>query len=557
MKPVVILGGGINGAALARELTLNRIPVHVVDIADIASGATAYSSRLIHGGLRYLEHGDFRLVRESLEERKRLLKLAPHLVKPLCLHIPSSRRLGGFWAATRRFLGMKAKSRQRGAWLIRAGLSLYDRYANDNSLPRHKSMHSNAADALPLDAEEFPYQSAYWDGQVHYAERLVVAMLEDARRTAEANRIDFAVTPYGDATLQRSTLFVRHVRGHATHDVGIELAPSMVVNATGAWLDHTLARLEVDQETPLVGGTAGSHILTANAELKQRLNGRGVYAEAKDGRPFFVLPFGNLTLIGTTDIKFQGDPRDARATPGEIAYLIDSTNHLFAGLQFSRQDVALHYCGIRPLPQSKSKDPGAITRDHQIVENPDAGVPMISLVGGKLTTARAFAEEVADLIIERLNLRRTATSEDRPLPGAIHLHEAMMDAETERARLAQQADLSPESVAAIWDLYGDETSDVLEECQRRWPETAAKLLPDSVLPESLVRYAIHCEWVTTIDDLISRRLMLLFSGQLTSAALQRLAQILSEEGIFEESKIPAQVTACRNALQDRYGLKLN
>ncbi|MDA7979975.1 MAG: glycerol-3-phosphate dehydrogenase/oxidase [Pirellulales bacterium] len=558
MKPVVILGGGINGAALARELTVNRIPVHVVDLADIASGATAYSSRLIHGGLRYLEHGDFRLVKESLAERTRLLTLARHLVKPLCLHVPSTRRVGGLWAAAKRILGFQAKpATRRGAWLVRMGLSLYDRYAKDSTLPKHTSMRTGADAAVPLDANKYPFQSAYWDAQVPYAERLVVAVLEDARRAAEDNAVSFSVTPYGDSLLQGSTLFVRYVRGVPRHQVGVEFLPSLIVNATGAWLDSALDRLEVSSPSQLINGTAGSHLLTVNTKLEGQLGGKGVYAEAQDGRPFFVLPFGRFTLIGTTDLAFDGDPRKARATDDEISYLLDAVNGIFPTVGLLREDVSLQYCGVRPLPQNDSSDLGAISRDHRIVEHEGASVPLISLVGGKLTTARALAAEAAAMIAARLNVPCKTTTESRALPGSVELAKGSVEEQPEKDKIAESTGHTPETVEAVWSLYGDETSVVLEECQQRWPTSAITLLPGTNLPEALARYATHHEWAYTIDDLVSRRLMLLFQGPIRSELLQRLGEILAEEGIFDSNGIYAQVTACRNALNDRYGLQIS
>lgn len=540
---------------MARELALNRIPVHVVDLNDIASGATAYSSRLIHGGLRYLEYGEFRLVQESLAERQRLLKYAPHLVKPLRLHIPAHGRFGGFWSAVKRFFGLNAKGGRRGAWLIRIGLSLYDRYAGTSSLERHETLRSSQPQALPIDARKYPWQCIYSDGQVHYAERLVIAMLEDARRAAAKNRVEFAVTPYGDVTLQERILFVRYLRGSSRHEIGEELHPSVLVNATGAWVDLTLSQLERPEKEPLMGGTAGTHIVTGHSELRKRLAGRGIYAEASDGRPFFVLPFGDLTLIGTTDLPYAGDPRKARATPAELTYLVDSTRQLFNGLEFTADDIAWHYCGVRPLPNSQGRSTGAITRDHKIVEHTGTSLPMLSLVGGKLTTARALADQAADKIISLLNVRRIESSVDRPYPGGSRLAEGDVNVAGEKSALAKERGLSRESIDAIWDLYGDESGSVLDECAQRWPDNW-QLIPGTVLPECLARYAIDHEWVHTIDDVISRRLMLLFHERLELKTVVRLAEILAEEGCHSEEQVSAQVTACRNALADRYGITL-
>ena len=306
-----------------------------------------------------------------------------------------------------------------------------------------------------------------------------------------------------------------------------------------------------------MGGTAGSHILTANAQLQAKLGGKGVYAEAKDGRPFFVLPFGAMTLIGTTDIRFAGDPRNVRASEAELAYLVESVNEIFPDIKLTQQEIALHYCGVRPLPKANSKDPGAVTRDHKILEHENVKVPMLSLVGGKLTTARALAQEAADKIIEQLHLRRVESTEDRPYPGAFHLVEGTIDAGQEKSRLVKETGFSRETIDAVWSLFGDESAHVLDECRRQWPGDGNQLLPGTQMPQGLARYAVRHEWAHTIDDVISRRLMLLFQGSIQTETLQRLGEILAAEGAFPASQATAQVTACRNALADRYGLQIS
>ena len=191
-RPVLILGAGINGAAIARELLLNRVPVCVVDTADICSGATAFSSRLIHGGLRYLEHGELDLVRESLAERTRLLRLAPQFVKPLRLFIPTRKRFSGLVRAARSFLGRTSNPTPRpvprGFWLVRMGLWLYDTYAKDPQLPRRSVHRLDDVHVPRVDAGKYRWLSSFYDAQIVYPERFVLALLEDARRLGATTR---------------------------------------------------------------------------------------------------------------------------------------------------------------------------------------------------------------------------------------------------------------------------------------------------------------------------------------------------------------------------------
>src|SRR5687768_15761238 len=208
-RPVLILGGGINGAAAARELLLNGVPVWLVDTADLAFGATAYSSRLIHGGLRYLEFAEFSLVRESLEERARLLRLAPHLVKPLRLFIPVRNSWGGLTQAAGKFLGLPLqtkKSAHRGLRVVQVGLWLYDRYSKGGSLPP-RSLHNLGEDGVPAVSGNVARRLwAYSDAQITYPERLVIDFLTDARQLAKEKGIDFRVLTYSRAMLRGSAV---------------------------------------------------------------------------------------------------------------------------------------------------------------------------------------------------------------------------------------------------------------------------------------------------------------------------------------------------------------
>src|SRR5262245_43816919 len=220
---VLILGAGINGAALARELALNSVGIVVVDTRDIAAGATAYSSRLIHGGLRYLEYGDFALVRESLAERTRLLRLAPQFVRPLRLYIPIRNRFGGLMQASRRFLGLKDRPHEsthsafriphsalsRGLWTVRFGLWLYDKYARDPTLPKHDSHRATDPDVVPVDRSKYRWVCSFSDAQIVFPERFTLALLNDARQIAAAQGSEFRVLTYHQATLVETSVQIR------------------------------------------------------------------------------------------------------------------------------------------------------------------------------------------------------------------------------------------------------------------------------------------------------------------------------------------------------------
>ncbi len=567
---VLILGAGINGAAIARELALNGVGVAVVDERDLAAGTTSYSSRLVHGGLRYLEHGDFELVRESLQERTRWLRLAPHLVRPLRLFIPIENRFGGFGAAVRSFLGMrpgKGRKRQgkpRGLWTVRAGLWLYDRYAQDRSLARSQAFRLPSKRAPAVNREKYRWACAYYDAQLRFPERFTLELLVDARDAAMHTGANFRLYTY------------HHVRKRG-RDIEIipngldipttTLRPSAIVNATGAWADSTLAELGVPS-TPLIGGTKGAHLITYRRELVEQLGGDAIYAEAQDGRPIFLLPFGEGVLVGTTDEPFSGDPDSVRCSPAEVRYLIDAVSQVFPQLELGEEDVDLVYCGVRPLPASGPTTPAAITRRHWLVNHENQDVPTYSVVGGKLTTCRSLAESAADTILDRLGRKRIASSRDLPLPGGRLVELSDSDDLADRGDLVdrgQTADrndatwqpggLSGGTMAAVGALDGARAKLVLRaaigDCESN-KTGAVELLDGTAFPVAIARYMADHEWVRRIDDFVERRLMLLYHRRLTRQCLQQLALVLVEAKALGLDEMESAVAAVEARLKERF-----
>jgi len=508
-RPVLILGGGINGAAVARELVLNGLSVWLVDTADLAFGATAYSSRLIHGGLRYLEFGEFSLVKESLDERTRLLKLAPHLVKPLRLFIPVRNSWGGFVQSAGRFLGLPTKSKKnvhRGLRVVQVGLWLYDRYSRDGALPPRSLHRLNEAGVPAVSPDVARRLWAYSDAQITFPERLVIDLLADAREVAQARGIDFRVLTYHRAALSNDAVEISPSDKHAAGEFTIK--PAAIINATGAWVDSTLAKLPLPSRR-LMGGTKGSHFLTFHQRLAELLKGQGVYTEARDGRPVFLLPFCGGTLVGTTDIAFEGDPATAVATEQELEYLLAVVAGIFPGAGLQRADIAMHQCGVRPLPYVDARTPAAITRRHQLVWNDAAPLPLASLVGGKLTTCRSLAEETCSAVLARLGRKPTATSRDRFIPATI----------VDQSLAARGTGSTALSAAAIDD-------------------------------------AIQNEWVIHLEDLVERRLMFHFSPHLSRSTLANLAYALVEHGKLEPDGVEKSIDRCAARLTSHFGLQL-
>jgi glycerol-3-phosphate dehydrogenase len=379
---VIIIGAGINGAGIARDATMRGLRVLLIDKGDIASGTSSASTRLIHGGLRYLEHFEFGLVRESLRERETLLRIAPHLVKPLPITIPIY------------------KQSKRGPLTVRAGMIAYDLLSIGKSLPRHRMLsRSETLQQSPgLNPDGLLASALYFDAQVEFAERLVVDNALDARdRGAE-------VVTYAPVTKiiaeDRAVTGVEFVSDGETQVA----RANVVINAAGPWVDELLER--VPFQTPrLIGGTKGSHIVVPAFPGASK---NAIYLEAQsDRRPFFIIPWNGNYLIGTTDVRFEEDPDNVRSETWEIDYLLAETNHAFPGARLTHDQILFTYSGVRPLPWTRNEDEQNITRQHFIREHPKLK-NLLSIVGGKLTTYRSLAEECVDLIFRKLGRQSPA-----------------------------------------------------------------------------------------------------------------------------------------------------
>jgi glycerol-3-phosphate dehydrogenase len=547
---VLILGAGINGCALARELALNGVSVWVVDSADIAAGATAGSSRLVHGGLRYLEYGEFDLVKESLAERARLVRLAPQFVRPLQLWIPVASRLGGVIGAIGRFFGWKfwpAPKAQRGVVLVRAGLVFYDAYAHDPQWPKYQVARTSTPGTLPVDAGKYRWLLSYFDAQVAFPECLTAALLEDARSISETQGLDFRVLTYSKTTLSGSTVQVVPMADNVGSAVTFD--PAVIVNATGAWVDETLERLHVPSER-LIGGTKGTHFFTFNRRLRDALQSQGIYAEANDGRPIFITPLHDTVLVGTTDVPFEGSPTEVAASEAELRYLLDAVNAILPEVRLDWSDIDFHTSAVRPLPRVTAATTGAITRRHALIKNEAAEVPLYSIVGGKLTTMRSLAESTAGTVLTELGRSATISSRDRHIPGG---EDYPSDAAALVARIGEIADrtgFSTDSVRAVWRLCGTQTEKYLSLSPER------ELLPDTSLPCSYARAAIDRQWASTLADLVERRLMLLYHQRLTRACLVRLAELLVDAGRLATVDVESTVASEVQRLATRYGKRI-
>jgi len=392
---LVIIGAGINGAAVARDASMRGLRVLLLEKNDIGSGTTAWSTRLIHGGLRYLEHAEIGLVRESLREREILLRIAPHLVKPIPIVLPI-------------YVGQR-----RGSFTVRTGMIAYDLLSFDKSLNAHRRLSRSELLLLAPGINQEGLRSAflYYDAQVEFAERLtletVLSAVENGAQVKTYATVDGFLT--ADERINGVT-YTDQLTGKR-----FDVRSRLIINASGPWVDLLLDGSHPSSAPPLIGGTKGSHLIV------QSFSGApttAVYVEAAvDHRPIFVIPWNGKYLIGTTDIRYSGSLDNVVISEQEIEYLLNETNRLFPTAHLSRDSILFTYSGIRPLAYANNKDEEAITRRHFIHEDPLNG--LISLVGGKLTTHRRLAAQTVDLCCRRLarEVPESATATIR-LPGA-------------------------------------------------------------------------------------------------------------------------------------------
>lgn len=561
-RTVVVLGAGINGAALARELALSGVGVVVADVEDLAGGATAWSTRLIHGGLRYLEYGEIGLVRESLQERNRLVRLAPHLVRPLEFYLPLSRRSGGLMAAAARLVGRESWARSwedgrgRGSRAVGLGLTLYDLLAAGAGWPRHRMVRAGAAGMPPVDPRAFPLGAVYSDAQLLFPERFTVELLVDGRAVAASTGARFDVCTHRRLRLDASGRL--DIGPSPRGGDALALRPDAIVNATGAWVDRTLDScfpgMPHGGGPSLIGGTKGSHLVLRCPPLREALGQHGIYAEAADRRPVFVLPFGPvLVLVGTTDIPFHGDPAEARADEDEIGYLLAAVGRLFPQMVVRREDVQQHYCGVRPLPAGGGSSPAGITRRHLLVRHRDAPLPAWSIVGGKLTTCRSLAELSAAEVLRALDLPVRATSRERPLPGG-YGQAQRPDLLRRVAAAAERSGIGDAEVVArpLVDLFGSRAVDVWGGAGATAAGEPARLRGVD-LPAAAVGLCVRDEWAVTLEDVVERRLMLAFHERLCRDTLTDVAAALVRSGALEPDRARGAVESCAARLAARYG----
>jgi glycerol-3-phosphate dehydrogenase len=518
---VIVIGAGINGAGIARDAAMRCLKVFLLDKGDMASGTTAWSTRLIHGGLRYLEHGEVGLVRESLRERERLLRLAPHLVRPLPMLIPIYEHA------------------RRGVFKIRAGMVAYDLLSYDKSLKRHRmlSREETLGRAPGLQMEGLRGAAIYYDAQIEYAERLVFENVLSASQHGAViqtyARVDSFIIEDGCV---RGVEFT-NLLDNSTQSV----RSSLTVNVSGPWVDEVLAETHHPLER-MICGTKGSHLVVDEFPGAPP---DALYAEAHaDGRPFFIIPWNNLYLIGTTDLPYNGDLENVSADEAEIDYLLAETNRVIPQARLRREDVLYTYSGIRPLPCRTGRDPSGITRRHSIRDHAASLNGFISIVGGKLTTYRNLSEQAVDLLFKKLG-RESPECEtaQASLPGA-----SVEDFAAFCEEFKANSNLPETVINRLLKIYGTRAKDVLELAAGD-PELLKPFSPQTGAIGAEVLFSFRDEMAQTLTDCLMRRTLVGLNAAAGLDAIEAAASVAQKYLGWDDERVEREIADYRSYVQ--------
>ena len=501
-------------------MALQGIDVLLIERADYCSGASAASSHMVHGGIRYLENGEFRLVKEAVRERNRLIENAPHLVKPLPTTFPIFKWFSGLLNAPLKFLGLLDRPSERGAIVIKLGMMLYDYYTRtQKTVPRHNFRNTQESLALfPALNPEILFTGTYYDGAMPSPERIAIEVLLDALEAnprATALNYTRVVSADGDTVVIQDELTGERY----------PIRPKVVVNAAGPWIDFV--NQAMGKPSAFISGTKGSHLILDHPELRQAIGENEFFFENKDGRIVLIFPLADKVMIGTSDIRIE-DPDEAVITEAEVDYFFEMIGRVFPGIHTNRSQIVYTFSGVRPLQHTESGRTGQISRDHLVkaIEPGEAlNFPVLSLIGGKWTSFRAFSEHATNRVLERLGTERIQSTIALPIGGSKGYPKTPLERDAMFKNLREITEIETERLNHLFESYGTKTGKLLKEYATE-TSTMLATLPEISVGEIL--FILAEEDVIHLDDLILRRTMLGKLGKITPDSLREIAQICKE-----------------------------
>lgn len=542
---VCVLGGGINGLSVFRELALQGVNVLLVEKNDYCSGASAALSRMVHGGLRYLENGELGLVQESLVERDRLLRNAPHHVAPLPTTVPTFDVFSGLGNSIIRFLGLTRRPSRRGAVAIKVGLETYDFLTRKRALmPKHQFRGRRRTLAKwPALNPAVRSSATYYDAWVSHPERIGIEILRDGL-SAGAN-----AAALNHAVLDQSAAGGFRLRDGVSGET-LTIRPVLIINATGGWIDIANGTLfpENLRPGPLMGGTKGSHLIIDHPGLHDMLDGHMIYYENEDGRICILFPYLGKVLVGSTDIRVD-DPDAVRCEKAERDYILQSLAFVLPGITLRPEEIVFQFSGVRPLPTSKDSFTGRIPRNHfcSMIERDDGGPPVLCMIGGKWTTFRSFGALAADMALERLGRVRSVDTTERSFGGGRDFPD---DRHGWLQQLSYASGLCEDRVAILFKRYGTDAAMIAQFISAG----ADHAMPHAGYSAREVEYLIRHEAVEHLDDLLLRRTTLAISGELSQLMTDAVLAILAAEKGWPPQRIIEERTRFLSLLGDRHGV---
>ncbi|WP_279483458.1 glycerol-3-phosphate dehydrogenase [Aureimonas sp. SK2] len=490
---VFIIGGGINGCGIARDAAGRGYSVGLAEAKDLGSGTSSWSTKLIHGGLRYLEHYEFRLVRESLMEREVLWGIAPHIIQPLRFVLPHHSGL-------------------RPSWLLRLGLFLYDHIGGRKKLAATRTVDLSGPLGAPLKPE-FAKGFEYSDARVDDT-RLVVLNARDAAGRGASIRVRTRVT----AARREGEGWAVTLEDGETGAVETVFA-RFLVNAAGPWIDRVIQSAFDRPDAHNIRLVQGSHIVMR----KLFDHDRAYIFQNADGRIIFAIPYhGDFTLVGTTDRDYSGDPSDVAITEEETTYLLQAASEYFEK-PLRREDIVWSFSGVRPLFDDHASKAQEATRDYVLKVDKSAGAPVLNIFGGKITTYRRLSEDVVEAIEKALGAKGRAWTGAAPLPGGDFPVDGLAALEGKLAAAAPS--LSAETRARLVRAYGTDAIAMATEAGGDWGRDLGH-----GLTEREVAWLVRNEWARTAEDVLWRRSKLgLRFGTGETAALEEFLGCLGPQ----------------------------
>ncbi|MHC1740981.1 MAG: FAD-dependent oxidoreductase [Anaerolineaceae bacterium] len=542
---VLIVGAGINGIGAFRDLALNGIKVLLIDRGDFCSGASAASSHMAHGGIRYLENGEFRLVHEAVQERNRMIENAPHVVRPLPTVIPIFKFWSGLLNAPFKFLNLLNKPAERGAFVIKVGLIFYDSFTRkQKTVPTHEFYNrQRSLEMYPRLNSKVEFTALYYDGQILSPERYSIDLISDAEGEGSHARAVNYVSLQGK--VGGDVLLKDEVSGEE-----FKVKPQLIINAAGPWIDIVNKEMEIDAH--YIGGTKGSHLVIENPELRKAIGESEFFFENNDGRIVLLFPFYDKLIIGTSDIPIQ-NPDEARCTPEEEQYFIDLVARVFPDIKVKTSDIVFRFTGVRPLEYSKAKTAGQIKRDHSIKKDMVGNTPVLSLVGGKWTSYRALSEQTTDQVMEILKKKRKKSTASLGIGGGKDYPKS----ENERAEMirfvSQKTGVSENEVAILFDRYGTRCLLVARAIEKTGIHS---LVSKPSWQKGEVQFLIENEKPVHIDDLLLRRSTLAWLGEVNKSVVNEMAEIFAEKLGWSQKKKSEEINWTINYLREFHGIDL-